>query len=135
TLHHAQLLHYILYMSCGGQAKIEDRLYRLAPMRVVNVPIGDVHGYSFIRGTQGWVLTIAAEVMDQVLLPSEGLRRVLSSATVLRGTAQMRATMKLIFTEYAGRRFARAHILRSLTAMLIGLVAREMATKGAMPDG
>ena len=29
-------------------------------MRVVNVPVGNVHGFAFVRGTQGWVLTIAA---------------------------------------------------------------------------
>ncbi|MGZ6000127.1 MAG: helix-turn-helix domain-containing protein [Rhizomicrobium sp.] len=132
---HARLHQFLLIERGGGQARLEERAYALAPMRVVNVPVGGVHSFSFIRGTQGWVLTIASEVLDQVLLPSEGLRRVLSSATVARGTAQMRTTMKQIFTEFAARRFARAHILRALTAMLIGLVAREMATKGAMPDG
>jgi AraC family transcriptional activator of pobA len=132
---HARLHQFLLIESGGGQARLEERTYPLAPMRVVNVPIGDVHGFSFVSGTQGWVLTIASEVLDQVLLPSEGLRRALSSATVVRGTAQMRATMKQIFAEFAGRRFARAHILRALTAMLIGLVAREMSAKGAMPDG
>jgi AraC family transcriptional regulator, transcriptional activator of pobA len=132
---HARLHQFLLIESGGGQARLEERTYPLAPMRVVNVPIGDVHGFSFINGTQGWVLTIASEVLDQVLLPSEGLRRVLSSATVVRGTAQMRTIMKEIFTEFARRRFARAHILRALTAMLIGLVAREMAAKVALPDG
>jgi AraC family transcriptional activator of pobA len=132
---HARLHQFLLIESGGGQARLEERTYPLAPMRVVNVPIGDVHGFSFINGTQGWVLTIASEVLDQVLLPSEGLRRVLSSATVVRGTAQMRTIMKQIFAEFAGRRFARAHILRALTAMLIGLVAREMAAKVALPDG
>jgi AraC family transcriptional regulator, transcriptional activator of pobA len=132
---HARLHQFLLIESGGGRARLEERAYPLAPMRVVNVPIGDVHAFSFVRGTRGWVLTIASEVLDQVLLPSEGLRRVLSSATVVRGTAQMCAAMKQIFAEFAGRRFARAHILRALTAMLIGLVAREMASKGAMPDG
>jgi AraC family transcriptional activator of pobA len=103
-------------------------------MRLVNVPIGDVHSYSFVRGTRGWVLTVAAEVLDQVTLTSEGLRRVLSSGKVVCGTAQMRTTMKHIFAEFAGRRFARAHVLRAHTAMLVGLVAREMATQGRMSD-
>jgi AraC family transcriptional activator of pobA len=131
---HARLHQFLLIERGGGQARLEERDYALAPMRVVNVPIGGVHGFSFIRGTQGWVLTIASEVLDQVLLPSEGLRRVLSSARVVHGTPQMRTTMKQIFSEFADRRFARAHVLRALTAMLIGLVAREMTTKVAMPD-
>ena len=40
-----------------------------------------------------------------------------------------------IFAEFAGRHFARAHILRALSAALIGLVAREMAANGRMPGG
>jgi AraC family transcriptional activator of pobA len=129
---HARLHQFLLIESGGGQARIEERAFTLAPARIVNVPVGDVHGYSFAHGTRGWVLTVAAEVLDQAMLPSEGLRRVLSSATVVRGTAPMRATMKQIFAEFAGRRFARAHVLRSLTAMLVGLVAREMAAKGRL---
>ena len=35
--------------------------------------------------------------------------------------------MAQIFDEYAGRNFARAHMLRALAANLIGLVARELA--------
>jgi AraC family transcriptional activator of pobA len=132
---HARLHQFLLIESGGGEARIEEQVFALAPAHVANVPVGDVHGYSFVRGTRGWVLTIAAEVMDQVMLPSEGLRRVLSSAKVMRGTAEMRAALRQIFAEFDGRRFARAHVLRALTAMLVGLVAREMATKGMASDG
>jgi AraC family transcriptional regulator, transcriptional activator of pobA len=131
---HARLHQFLLIERGGGQAQIEEQAFTLAPMRVVNVPVGDVHGYSFDRSTRGWVLTVAAEVLDQVMLPSEGLRRVLSSAKVVRGTAQMRTTMKEIFAEFAARRFARAHVLRAHAAMLVGLVAREMAMKGILSD-
>jgi AraC family transcriptional activator of pobA len=51
---------------------------------------------------------------------------VLSQCAVVRGTPQMRATMKQIFAEFAGRNFGRAHVLRALSASLIGLVAREL---------
>jgi AraC family transcriptional activator of pobA len=131
---HARLHQFLLIESGGGQARMEDRAFPLAPMRIVNVPVGGVHGYSFTRGTRGWVLTIAAEVLDQVMLPSEGLRRVLSDAGVVRSTAEMRATMKQIFAEFAARRFARAHVLRAHAALLIGLVARELATQQAASD-
>jgi AraC family transcriptional activator of pobA len=131
---HARLHQFLLIESGGGQARIEERAFALAPMGVVNVPIGDVHGYSFVRGTRGWVLTVAAEVLDQVMLPSEGLRRVLCTARVVPGTAQMRTTMKQIFAEFAGRRFARAHVLRALTATLVGLMARELEATGTTSD-
>jgi AraC family transcriptional regulator, transcriptional activator of pobA len=115
---HARLHQILLLESGGGQATLEGRIHALRPMQVVNVATGDVHSFSFKPGTQGWVLTIAAEMLDEVLTPSEGLRRVLAHSTVMRGTVQMRNTMQ-----------------RALSAALIGLVAREMAAGGRMPGG
>lgn len=124
---HARLHQVLLVESGGGQATLDGRMRALRPMDVVNVAVGDVHGFSFVPGTQGWVLTLATEILDEALLASEGLRGVLSSSAVVRGTPQIRATMKQIFVEHAGRNFARAHILRALSATLIGLVARQLA--------
>lgn len=131
---HARLHQILLIARGGGQATLEGRVHPLRPMRAVNVPVGHVHGFSFSRGTQGWVLTVAAEMLDEVLTPAEGLRRVLAQPAVVRGTPQMRSTMAQVFSEFAGRHFARAHLLRALSAALIGLVAREMAGKQNAPD-
>ncbi len=124
---HARLHQVLLIESGGGEATLDGRIHSLRPKHMVNVPVGDVHGFSFVPGTQGWVLTIAAEVLDETLLASEGLRGVLSQSAVVRGTPQIRAAMKQIFAEHAGRHFGRAHVLRALSAALIGLVARELA--------
>src|SRR5438477_6752688 len=119
---HARLHQVLLIESGGGRATLEGRVRVLKPMSVVNVPVGHVHGFSFEPGTQGWVLTIAAEILDETLLAPEGLRGVLSQSAVMRGTPQIRATMKRIFAEYAGRSFGRAHVLRALSAAQIGFV-------------
>jgi AraC family transcriptional activator of pobA len=132
---HARLHQILLIERGGGQATLEGRIHPLRPVRIVNVPAGDVHGFTFKRRTQGWVLTVAAEMLDEVLTPAEGLRRVLAQPAVVRGTPQMRAVMEQIFVEFAGRSFARAHLLRALSATLIGLVARQMAGKELTPDG
>ncbi len=130
TVHrHARLHQVLLIERGGGQATLDGRVHELRPMHMVNVPVGDVHGFSFVPGTQGWVLTIAAEVLDETLLAPEGLRNALSRAAIVRGTPQIRSTMKQIFAEHAGRKFGRAHVLRALSAALIGLVARELAGK------
>jgi AraC family transcriptional activator of pobA len=130
---HARLHQILLIERGGGQATLEGRIHPLRPMRVVNVPVGYVHGFTFKPGTQGWVLTVAAEMLDEVLTPSEGLRRVLAHPAVVRGTAQMRTAMQQIFAEFARRDFARAHVLRALSSALIGLVARELAAGGRTP--
>lgn len=124
---HARLHQVLLVERGGGEATLDGQIHTLKPGQIVNVPVGHVHGFRFIPGTQGWVLTIAAEILDEVLLASEGLRAVLSQSAVLRGTPQIRATMKQIFAEHAARNFGRAHLLRALSAAVIGLVSRALA--------
>lgn len=127
---HARLHQILLIEKGGGRASFDGRIVPLGPMRVVNVPVGSVHGFRFTPGTRGWVLTIAAEVLDEVLLASEGLAVVLGQVAVLPASARMRATMRHIFAEFGARDFARAHLLRALTGMLAGLVARSLSAAG-----
>lgn len=126
---HARLHQVLLIARGGGRATLEGRQHRLRPMTAVNVPAGQVHGFAFTPGTQGWVVTFATEILDEVLTPSEGIGSALSEAAVLRGTPPMRRLMTEIFAEYRHRHFARAHMLKALSAMLLGLVARTLATK------
>jgi AraC family transcriptional regulator, transcriptional activator of pobA len=120
---HARLHQVLLIERGGGEATLDGRAVQLKPMQIVNVPVGHVH---FVPDTQGWVLTIAAEILDEALLASEGLRGALSRSAVIRGTPQIRTTMKQIFAEHAARDFGRAHVLRALSAAMIGLVARAL---------
>lgn len=126
---HARLHQVLLIERGGGEATLDGRVAPLKPMQIVNVPVGHVHGFRFVPGTQGWVLTIAGEILDEALLAAEGLRGVLSRSAVVRGTPQIRATMKQIFAEHAARDFGRAHVLRALSAAMIGLVARALTSE------
>lgn len=126
---HARLHQVLLIERGGGEATLDGRAVPLKPMQIVNVPVGHVHGFRFVPGTQGWVLTIAAEILDEALLAAEGLRGVLSRSAVVRGTPRIRITMKQIFAEHAARNFGRAHMLRALSAAMIGLVARALTSE------
>lgn len=128
---HARLHQILLVEKGSGQATLDGQAHPLKAMRVVNVPTGHVHGFSFTPGMQGWVLTVAVEMLDEALTPAEGLRRALASSTVIRATARMRDLMRQIHSEYSARRFARAHLLRALTSALLGLVARELTDETA----
>ena len=128
---HARLHQVLLIARGGGRATLEGREHRLRPMDVVNVPAGQVHGFHFKPGTQGWVVTLTSETLDEVLTPPEGLGRALSEAAVLRGTPPMRRLMTDIFAEHGGRDFARAHVLKALSATLLGLVAQAMTANKA----
>lgn len=126
---HARLHQVLLIERGGGEATLDGRVVSLRPMQVVNVPVGHVHGFGFEPNTQGWVLTIAAEILDEALLAAEGLRGALSQSAVVRGTPQIRAMMKQIFAEHAARDFGRAHVLRALSSAMMGLVARALASE------
>lgn len=132
--HRHERLHQVLFIEAGGGvATLDGQSVTLEPMCIVNVPIGHVHGYAFKRGTVGFVVTIAAEVLDQVMVPGEGLRRELGRSLVVRASAPMRETFKGIFREFRSRDYARAHVLRGLTAVLVGLVARELSVERGKP--
>jgi len=128
---HARLHQVLLIARGGGRATLEGRSHRLRPMDAINMPAGHVHGFVFKPKTQGWVVTLATEMLDEVLIPQEGLGRVLSEASIFRATPQIRKLMEDIFVEYGERYFARAHVLKALSALLLGYVARALAAKKA----
>jgi AraC family transcriptional activator of pobA len=136
TPHRHARLHQLLLVEKGsGEATLEGQAHPLKTMRLVNVPTGHVHGFTFVPGMQGFVLTIATEMLDEALSPAEGLWRALAESRVIAATTQMRGMMAQIHAEYNGRHFARAHLLRALTSALLGLVARELAGKVADSTG
>lgn len=131
---HARLHQFLLIESGGGEARFEDQAIALSPQRIINVPIGHVHGFSFIPGTQGWVVTLAAETVSDALTRGEGITKTLAEPCVFDTTDAIRAIILQIFEEFAGRHFARAQILRGYCGALIGLVARALAETGVAPS-
>lgn len=124
---HARLHQFLLLESGGGRALLEEDRHDLAAGTLVNVPQGVVHGFMFEPQTKGWVVTLASELLEQGLLESEGLRHYLKTPRLMPYGNEIRGIVKSIFAEHATRSFARAHILRALSGVLIGLVARQVA--------
>ncbi|MCP5144969.1 MAG: helix-turn-helix domain-containing protein [Gammaproteobacteria bacterium] len=120
-------LHQILWLQHGeGRVTLDGVTNPLRSRKVVNVPTGCVHGYTFEPATVGLVVTLAAETLDEALQPSEGLRQVLARAAVISATAAVTGTMTELAQTFGGRDFARAQILRSLAGLLLGQVARQL---------
>jgi len=137
---HARLHQILLLESGGGRVSLDGQGHTLGPSSLVNVPVGLVHSFTFTPGTVGLVVTLAAEMLDVALQPSEGLRQVLAQPAVLPAVAAHRRTMTEIAETFAGRDFARAHMLRSLSALILGQIARTLdeagraATSASAPD-
>ncbi|MBL8309025.1 MAG: helix-turn-helix domain-containing protein [Burkholderiales bacterium] len=124
--HRHDRLHQMLLLTAGrGSVQIDEGSHVLTPMSLVNVPPGDVHAFSFQRGTEGWVTTLATELLDEILSGVGDVRRALGNAFVVAMPDDARLLMAGIAREFAGRGPARALLLRGLASTLLGLAARH----------
>jgi AraC family transcriptional activator of pobA len=124
---HARLHQLLLVESGAGVARLENGEQALGRLALVNVPPGEVHGFSFERGTQGFVATMAEEMRDELLARDTEVRRSLGQAQVLRADARVADLMRQIQAEFEGRESGRALLLRGLCAALLARVARLAA--------
>ena len=123
---HARLHQVLLIRSGGGVAHLDGQALPLVPNALVNVPPEHVHAFRFTQGTQGWVTTLADELLDDMLVRVGDVRQDLGQACVLQATPAIQQTMALIWEEFCGQSKARALVLRGLSATLMGWVARHM---------
>ena len=124
---HARLHQFLLIESGGGMADLDGRAMALDAGDAVNIPRGHVHGFAFRADTEGWVVTLTSDLLDQALHPGAGLRPLLGAARIVPSDRDLRRLFQRIFAEYAGHGFARAQVLRSQAGSLIGLMARAIA--------
>ena len=101
---HARLHQFLAIESGGGEARFEDQVIALSARQIINVPIGTVHGFSFIPGTQGWVVTLAAEMVSDVLTRGEGITKTLAEPCIFDATDAIRAVILQIFERSEERR-------------------------------
>lgn len=123
---HGRLHQILLVERGGGTAHLDGRTSPLSAMTGVNVPIGSIHGFTFEPETEGWVVTLAAETIDDTLDRTDPLHRAVGRPALFRATEEIRSVMRSIFEEYDGRAFGRAQMLRSQSGILLALVARGL---------
>ena len=124
--HRHDRLHQLLLLTAGaGVVQVDGQSQPLVPMTLVNVPPGDVHAFTFRQGTEGWVMTLAVELLDEILGTSVEVRRTLGSAFVVAADSTLPPLAARIADEFAGRSPARPLMLRGLASQLLALAARS----------
>ena len=131
---HARLHQFLLIVSGGGMAELDGCSIPLAPRMALNIPSGIVHGFAFAPETQGWVITLTSDFLDETLRAGEGLRPSLHRAQPVPLSEDLRRLGERLLTEHAGHGFARAQVLRSLAGVMIGLMARAIAEEAGRAD-
>jgi AraC family transcriptional regulator, transcriptional activator of pobA len=127
-------LHQLLLLQCGGGTlHLEGNVLPLTAVSLVNVPPGAVHAFAFERGTQGWVATLADDLIEQLLPPSGEERQTLAVAGVFTADAALAPLMMQILAEFEDTAPSRALLLQGLCAVLLGLAARAAARAGPPP--
>jgi AraC family transcriptional regulator, transcriptional activator of pobA len=96
------------------------------------VPPGAVHAFAFERGTQGWVATLADDLVEQLLPPAGEERRALAQGGAFAADAALAPLMAQIAAEFDGAAPSRSLLLQGLSAVLLGLAARA-ALRAAAP--
>lgn len=124
---HERLHQLMLVASGGGTAHLEGARVILKPMSLVNLPPGSVHGFAFTKGTQGYVVTLPDDLVDEVLAGAGDIRLQLRYARLVPADAETRRTIAQIWREFSGRSPGRALVLRGLCATLLGRTARALA--------
>lgn len=130
---HARLHQLLLLRDGGGMLHLEGQALALAPMVLVNVPPGEVHAFAFEPGTEGWVATLADDLLDQLVGAAGDERRALGRGAVYAADDALAGLMAQIAAEFEGRAPARSLVLRGLAAVLLGRAARAAADADAAP--
>ncbi len=123
---HMRLHQVLLITSGGGVAHLDGERVPLFAGALINVPQGHVHAFRFTQHTQGWVATLADELLDEILVRVGDVRRDLARPAVAPAPPELHQAMGQVWQEFSGRAKARALVLRGLSATLLGWVARAM---------
>lgn len=137
SAHRHPRLHQVLVVRRGGGTVwLDGEALPLKPRVIVNVPIGTVHAFAFQSDTQGVVITLADELLDELLARVGDTRRVLARAIVTPSFKLIERVADDLTEVFAARRAARALVLRGLSATLLGLTARAIEEQvGATAEG
>lgn len=125
--HRHARLHQVLLIDAGsGMVNLDGNSHTLAPGSLVNVPPGHVHAFRFAQGTQGWVTTLAVELLDEMFVRVGDIRGDLGHPCVMRADDAIGVVIRHIWHAFSHQSKARALVLRGLSTTLMGWVARAM---------
>jgi len=139
---HADLHQAFLVTREGGQAHVDGEAIVFEAPWLLWIPAGHVHGFTFRPGTDGHVLTIAADFLEglgrreggEIIRGTIDMPVAASLPQALRGTSGLEAHFQRIAEEIGGeapgsRVAAAAH----LELILVALARIGRAAAGALP--
>lgn len=130
---HARLHQLLLLDSGSGTARLEQTQRALVDHSLVNVPVGQVHAFSFVPGAEGWVAMLPDELLSALTQGMPDLRAALSQPAVLTAGPALLAALQQMAQEFLARQAGRALVLRGLAATALALTARSLMEQAPPP--
>ncbi|MBT0568858.1 helix-turn-helix domain-containing protein [Curvibacter sp. CHRR-16] len=125
--HRHDRLHQIMVVHQGsGVVQLEGEHTPFAANTLINVPAGSVHAFRFTPATEGYVITLADEMLDLILVEAADVRYALGHGAVCDAPPQALQISETIWHEFNGLERSRALVLRGLCSTLLGLTARQL---------
>lgn len=105
----------------------------LQPPAILNVPRDHVHGFSFSRGTEGYVLTLPAQDFPDLFAPEAEMARSIARPFVAKADLTLSAQFDAVFRQYQSAAPFRKTLLRAATATLMGMVLASAGQPSVPP--
>ena len=101
------------------------------------MPAGQVHSFAFKRGTQGWVVTLATEILDEALQPAGRIAGACcrNAAALRRHATDAPVHEEDLSRDYGARRLCARTDSHALSALLLGQSRGLMSTAEKAPVG
>jgi len=123
---HGRLHQLILALQGGGVSLAEDSSAEFRPPALIVVPAGAVHGFDFEPGTQGFVVSMADELLREITQREGAVAALFENpATLERDATALKATELTLSFEMLAREFSRT--LPGHTLALEGLLTVILA--------
>jgi AraC family transcriptional regulator, transcriptional activator of pobA len=140
---HQGLFQTVFIIGGGAVLDLDGQSHTVTAPCAVAVPAGTVHGFQFIPGTKGYVLTFAEsflygkEESRECLLWKPMILSLLSSPANPAGPQRFASMLEHLNEEFRGVPAGRAAMMECLVRAVLMLLARERArvAQAAQPGG
>lgn len=115
---HHRLHQFFLLESGVGSITLDGQPYELTPPVAISIPHLTVHGFRFHKETQGWVITVPQQVLDEALQSTPDLISEFYAPAVVSATPEIATSIKRIETEHRNPKKSRHGYLTHLVGIL-----------------
>jgi len=132
---HAELYQFFFVSHGGGTASIDGADLVIGPGSAIALPPLVVHNFAFDVGTDGYVVSIPASVLEMASSAQSKWRNLFATSSFRSVTSEEKASLeeilKLSLSEFSGRHAVRAEALMAFAGLILVWFGRALASEDA----